>query len=107
MPVQKSCKILLKYYGSLALIFLFFTLLRKIISPFDEALLQCGIFAQLFLLSILIFIICKGFDKFTALFPENLNRNWAVMLKIYAIVCLITAFISVNSLSFAIFALAE
>lgn len=95
------------YYGTIGGLFMFFSLIRKIISPFDELLQNSGIFIQLILLSLCIFGFNKGLEHFSAQMPDNLNRSWLVMLKIYAIVCMIIAFISVNSLNFSIFALAE
>ncbi len=95
------------YYGSIFIFFIFFSLIRKIISPFDGILKECGIFAQLILLSLAIYGIRRGIAKFSAMIPEDINRSALIMLKIYAIVCLIIAFISVNSLTFSIFSLAQ
>ena len=105
--VNQQKNLLQIYYVSIGSAFLFFTLIRKIISPFDESLRSIGIFGQMLLLSLCIFGIDKGAAKFSSLFDESINRNWLIMLKIYAIFCLVTAFISVNALNFSVFALAE
>ena len=95
------------YYLCIAVSFLFFTLLRKIIAPFDEILLQWGIFTQAILLSFCILGFIKGANKFNEMLPEDINRSWLIMIKIYAVICLLVSFISVNSLTFAIFKMAE
>ena len=95
------------YYSTIAGLFLLFSFVRKIISPFDEQLQNCGMFVQLILLSLCIFVLNQGLKQFSGKMPENLNRSWLVMIKIYAIVCLIIAFIAVNSINFSIFALAD
>ena len=95
------------YYASLAIGFIFFTLVRKILSPFEDFLHELGIFAQAIMLSFCILGIIKGAEKFSKLFPEDINRSWLVMLKIYAVICLLIAFISINSLGLTIFALAQ
>lgn len=95
------------YYGTIAGLLLLFSFIRKIISPFDEILQNCGIFMQMIMLCLGIYALNRAMLKFNASMPENLNRGWLVMLKIYIIVCLIIALISVNSLNFSIFALAK
>lgn len=95
------------YYGVVGGLLLMFSLIRKIISPFDEWLQSSGIFIQLILFSLCVFGLNRGLERFSAAMPENLNRSWLIMLRIYAIICLLIAFISVNSLNFSLFALAE
>ncbi len=95
------------YYGSLIFSFIFFTLIYKLLLPFKDFLIELGIFSQAIIFSFGILGIIKGAEKFNNLLPENLNRSWLIMLKIYAIICLLIAFISINSLTFSIFALAQ
>lgn len=104
---NREKNVLYAYYAVVFALFLFFTFVRKIISPFDEILQNAGIFIQMILLSLSVFILNKGIGKISIFLPQELNRSWLIMLKFYALICLVIAFIAVNSLNFSIFALAE
>lgn len=88
-----------KYYAFAAGYFLFFSALIKMISPFSETFRSIGIFPQLILIVLCIHGINRWELKLYQSLPENINRSWVSMLHIYAVICLIIAFISVNNLS--------
>ena len=106
---QENLKLLLHkgYYIFLALYLLFFTFLFKLIAPFSALLNGMGIFIQM----IIILFAAAGINRLLALIPqyipETKNQNILSMLQIYAFICLIIAFLSLNNLSFDLFKLAE
>lgn len=106
---QENLKLLLHkgYYIFLALYLLFFTFLFKLVAPFSALLNGMGIFIQM----IIILFAAAGINRLLALIPqyipETKNQNILSMLQIYAFICLIIAFLSLNNLSFDLFKLAE
>ena len=106
---QENLKLLMHkgYYIFLALYLLFFTFLFKLITSFAAALKELGIFIQI----IIILFAAAGINRLLALIPqyipETKNQNILSMLQIYAFICLIIAFLSLNNLSFDLFKLAE
>ncbi len=95
------------YHLFLVFYFLFFTFLFKIITPFAVPLKNAGIFFQL----ILILFAAVGIKRILALIPQYLpetkNQNILSMLQIYAFICLLIAFLSLNELSFDLLKLAQ
>jgi len=94
-------------YAFLAVYLLFFAFLFKIIEPFGDTLRKLGIFVQLIFV-----IICSAtangiVKKLPEYLPELKNQNLASMLKIYALICLVIAFVSLNHISFSIFSMAD
>ena len=79
----------------------------KLITSFAAALKELGIFIQI----IIILFAAAGINRLLALIPqyipETKNQNILSMLQIYAFICLIIAFLSLNNLSFDLFKLAE
>ena len=95
------------YHIFLAVYLLFFTFLFKLAAPFGSLLKESGVFVQM----IIILFAAAGINKLLALIPqyipETKNQNILSMLQIYAFICLIIAFLSLNNLSFDLLKLAE
>lgn len=95
------------YHIFLGSYLLFFTFLYKMAAPFSAFFKNMGIFAQM----ILILFAAAGINRLLSLIPqyipETKNQNILSMLQIYAFICLIITFLSLNNLSFNIFKLAE
>ena len=95
------------YHLFLAVYLLFFSFLFKLIAPFAPLLKEMGIFIQM----IFILFAAAGINRLLSLIPqyipETKNQNILSMLQIYAFICLIITFLSLNNLSFDIFKLAE
>ena len=87
-------------YTMLGVYICFFTFLYKIAALAKDFLQAAGIFAQLI---IVIFLIC-GTNKFLKLLPvylpQDKSQNIISMLKIFAYICLLIAFVSLNGLPF-------
>ena len=101
---KEQLKYIMNYasYAILAAYLLFFAFMYKIFGIFKEGILNAGIFAQLAM------VVCGiiGINKLLKIiepitrFPKH--QNFISMLRIYAYICLIIAFISLNSLTFEI-----
>ena len=92
-------------YGSyifIAVFILFFASLFKILTPFRQQLQEAGIFARLLLLFISITLVSTGLKTLPKILPIK-NQNLFSMLYIYALACLIIAFLSVSGLPLELF----
>lgn len=93
------------YYAFVGIYLLFFAFLYKICALFADDLRHLGIYLQL----LLMLAIAIGVDKILRLsaqyFPPAQNTTWHSMLRIYAFICIIVAYIAVNGFSAAIFTL--
>ena len=87
--------------------FLFFTFLYKMVSPLRNFLLEYGIFAQLFLIVLLVSSINFVLAKIASHQTTSKQHNILSMLQIYAYICIIIAYITINGLPFDLFKLAE
>lgn len=94
------------YYVFMAVYILFFAFLYKICGFFAETLQSLGIYLQ-FILMILAAMGTGGLLKILAqYFPAAQNTLVQSMLRIYAFICIIIAYIAVNGFSAEIFMLA-
>lgn len=95
------------YYAGLCLYLLFFAFVYKLIGLFKQELISAGIFAQLAILSGGI----VGVNKLIKLAEKHISsdkkQTILSMMRVYAYICLIIAFLGLNSLSFEIFSLAK
>ena len=86
---------------------LFFTFLYKLVGFFREKIIQSGIFAQL----ILVFCSILGINKLLKIIEPviSVNRRPYIlsMLKIFAYICLLIAFIQLNGIPFELLKLAD
>ena len=93
------------YYAFVGIYLLFFAFLYKICALFADELRYLGIYLQL----LLMLGIAVGVDKVLRMaahyFPPAKNATWHSMLRIYAFICIIVAYIAVNGFSAAIFTL--
>lgn len=108
LPLQRknksqNRKISYKYCFSGAIYLLFFSFLSKLIVPIAPYLRQFGIFFQLILVTLSVYAIDQSAAKLSRKLPENINRSWLIMLKIYAILSIFIAFVYVNKLDFNLF----
>lgn len=94
-------------YGVLVAYLLFFAFVYKIADVFKQEIINAGIFAQIALIVCGIIGINKLLWIIEPIIPENKRQNFISMLRIYAYICLIIAFISIGSLTFGLFTLAE
>lgn len=94
-------------YGVLAAYLLFFAFVYRIADVFKQEIINAGIFAQIALIVCGIIAINKLLWIIEPIIPENKRQNFISMLRIYAYICLIIAFISIGSLTFGLFTLAE
>ena len=94
-------------YVILSTYLLFFTFLYKLVGFFKEPIIQSGIFAQL----ILIFCSVLGINKLLKIIEPviSLNRRPYIlsMLKIFAYICLLIAFIQLNGMPLELLELAD
>lgn len=94
-------------YIILSTYLLFFTFLYKLVGFFREKIVQSGIFAQL----ILIFCSVLGINKLLKIIEPviSVNRRPYIlsMLKIFAYICLLIAFIQLNGMPFELLKLAD
>ncbi len=94
-------------FAALVLYFLFFGGFYYLIRPLKQTIVSCGIGAQLLFLLGLIYLLQLLLDKLSSFLPLFKNRALFNMLLIYAVFCLIIAFISLNHLPFSLFSLTE
>lgn len=104
---QRASVLQYGYYAVLICFLLFFTFLFKLVQPFNEILQSAGIFMQLIIVVFGISGINKSIDLMVKYFPAAKNQNLLSMLKIYAIISLVIAFIFLNDVSLEIFDLAQ
>lgn len=100
----------LKSYSSYILLggyLLFFAFLHKIVAVLKQEITAAGIFAQLALIVCGIIATNKLLTIVEPVITTSKKQNIISMLKIYAYICLIVAFISLGSFTFDIFSLAE
>jgi DNA-binding helix-hairpin-helix protein with protein kinase domain len=95
------------YYGFICVYLLFFTFFSKIISLFKEQLLATGIFIQLILFLLVAFLGRKTLEYSWHWFPNAKNQNIFNMLNVYALICLLLGFVTLNELSWDIFTLSN
>jgi DNA-binding helix-hairpin-helix protein with protein kinase domain len=94
-------------YGLLITYLLFFAFSYKLAGIFKEPIVNAGIFTQFALITCGIIAINKLLKIIEPVIPEAKKQNIISMLKIYAYICLIIAFISLGSFTFEFFSLAE
>ena len=96
----------IKYYISYAVLvayLLFFAFVYKIIAVFKPQIVSAGIFAQLIMLVCGIIGINKLLEIINQVIPSSKKTTVMSMLRIYAYICLIIAFISLETFTFALF----
>ena len=86
---------------------LFFAFSYKLAGIFKEQIINAGIFTQLALITGGIIAINKLLKVIEPVIPEAKKQNIVSMLKIYAYICLIVAFVSLGSFTFEFFTLSE
>ena len=100
----------LKHYGFYifcAVYLLFFAFLYKLAVPYKTEIIQAGIFAQLIFITVGIYALNWLLKILPRIFPLAKNQNILNMLQIFAVFCLLIAYITVNGLPFDLFRLAE
>ena len=100
----------IKNYASYTLLvsyLLFFAFSYKLAGIFKEQIINAGIFTQLALITGGIIAINKLLKVIEPVIPEAKKQNIISMLKIYAYICLIVAFVSLGSFTFEFFTLPE
>lgn len=95
------------YYVFLASYLLFFTFLYKLLTPFGDLLRSMGIFAQMIIFVLGVGAVNSLFDYIPKYLPSRNNPNLFSMLRIYALVCLLIAFVALNDLSADLWQLAQ
>ena len=82
-------------------------MLYKIAAPYKDELKQAGIFVQFIILTLAITLVNRGVRTLPKYFPLAKNQNILSMLQIFAIFCLLIAFITINGVPLDWFRLAE
>lgn len=94
-------------YGILAVYLLFFTFFYKITGIFTNFLMSLGIFAQLIIVIGSIIGTNKILNMIEPFILPNKRGTMISMLRIYAYICLIVAFVSINGIPLDWLKLAE
>lgn len=94
-------------YAVLVAYLLFFGFIYKITGIFKQEIIATGIFAQLAMIVCGIIGINRLLGIIEPIIPENKRQNFISMLRIYAYICVVIAFLSLGSLNFELFALAK
>lgn len=100
----------IRYYASYAVLaayLLFFAFIYKLTGIFKEGIIGAGIFAQLVMIVCGITGVNKLLNIIEPIIPVSKRQNIISMLRIYAYICLIIAFLSLGSLTFEIFNLSD
>ena len=105
---KEHLNLLLKrgYYAFIALYILFFAFLYKICDLFAPTLQNMGIYLQFVLVILAAVGTGKILKMLTFYFPSAQNISWHSMLRIYAFICILIAYITINGISPEIFTLA-
>ena len=93
------------YYAFIAVYLLFFTFLYKICAVFSEPLRKLGIYWHAIIIILLAAAVNKLLNKLPKYFPNAQNVTIHSMLRIYAFVCLLIAYIAVNGFNAEFFTL--
>ena len=94
------------FYVFCAVYLFFFAFMYKLANPYKEYLLQAGIFAQFIIITVMITAINLLLHALPHLFPAAKSQNVLSMLQIFAIICILITFITINGLPLDWFRLA-
>lgn len=94
-------------YFILGAYLLFFTFVYKLTGMFEETILSAGIFVQILIIVAGIFGINKLLKIIEPIISFSWKQNILSMLKIFAYICLLIAFIRLNGMPWNFFALAD
>jgi len=94
------------FYVFCAFYLFFFSFLYKLANPYKEDLLQAGIFVQFIIITVMITGVNLLLQALPRLFPATKNQNILSMMQIFAIICILITFITINGLPFDWFRLA-
>ncbi len=92
-------------YGSylfIGIYILFFASLFKLVAPFKQQLQDAGIFVRLLLLFVCTTAVSSSIKSLPKIIPLK-NQNLFSMLYIFALACLVIAFLSISDLPYEIF----
>ena len=92
--------------AGIVLYLLFFGSLSFILKPAKEFLTSGGYALQLIMMALLVKVLYTAGNRLQATLPLLKNQSLLNMLKIYAFINIVVAFIILNNLNFAVFKIA-